>query len=183
MVSYENELNRLRSNASEAHTTARHEQLRRKQLEEDLRRMLLKNMTAMNFEALSLFQHTTAPTPFEQQQSMGELKDIISNTADISCIEKEKKMNTQNTPSTSRIINNLFTSNTNISRRLSDHDKLQYQQQQEQQQQQDMEYAEETPRRAPFPTPSTGPTRGIYIHINLYVYLYIYFHFCVYVLS
>lgn len=33
------------------------EQLRRQQLEEDLRRLFLKNMTTMNFEALSLFQN------------------------------------------------------------------------------------------------------------------------------
>ena len=43
----------------------------------------------MNFEALSLFQHTTIPSPLEQQQAMGEFKDIISSTADISCIEAE----------------------------------------------------------------------------------------------
>jgi len=31
--------------------------MRRKQLEEDMRRMILKNMTAMNFEALQVRRH------------------------------------------------------------------------------------------------------------------------------
>jgi hypothetical protein len=88
---YEGDLNRLRMEAAEAHTASRHEQLRRRQLEEDLRRMLLKNMTAMNFEALSLFQHTTVTSPLQQQQTMEELKDMISSTADISCIEAESR--------------------------------------------------------------------------------------------
>ena len=91
MEAYEGDLNRLRHEAAEAHTASRHEQLRRRQLEEDLRRMLLKNMTAMNFEALSLFQHTTVSSPPEQQQTIGELKDIITSTADISCIETENR--------------------------------------------------------------------------------------------
>ena len=123
--------------------------------------MLLKNMTAMNFEALSLFQHTTVPTPQEQQQSMGELKDIISNTADISCIE-----NRGNTPGTARTISRsmstAFTSNTNISLRGPDYDRHHNQQQQ-------IEYHdEETPRKS-LPIPSAilptriplGDTRGI----------------------
>ena len=61
--SYESELVRLRQEAAEAHVIARHELMRRKQLEEDMRRMILKNMTAMNFEALQLFQNTTQPGP------------------------------------------------------------------------------------------------------------------------
>ena len=48
-------------------------------------------MTAMNFEALSLFQHTTVSSPLVQQQTIGELKDIITRTADISCIETENR--------------------------------------------------------------------------------------------
>lgn len=91
---YESDLNRFRTEASEAHVACRHEQLRRKQLEEDLRRMLLKNMTAMNFEALSLFQHTTMPTPLEQMQTVGDLKDMVANTPDMSCIETENSGNT-----------------------------------------------------------------------------------------
>jgi len=35
--------------------------MRRKQLEEDMRRMILKNMTAMNFEALQVRRSATAP--------------------------------------------------------------------------------------------------------------------------
>lgn len=88
---YEGDLNRLRMEAAEAHTASRHEQLRRRQLEEDLRRMILKNMTAMNFEALSLFQHTTVTSPLQQQQTMEVLKDMVSSTADISCIEAESR--------------------------------------------------------------------------------------------
>ena len=53
---YELELNLLRHDLSEAHLAVRQEQLRRHQLEEDLRRMFLKNMTVMNMEALTLFK-------------------------------------------------------------------------------------------------------------------------------
>ena len=97
-------MNRFRTEASEAHAASRHEQLRRKQLEEDLRRMLLKNMTAMNFEALSLFQHTTVPTPWEQQQTVGELKEMISSSveAEISCIERERERENKPNSSTAR---------------------------------------------------------------------------------
>jgi hypothetical protein len=52
---YEAELFKMRQEVVDAHAVSRHEQLRRHQLEEDLRRMFLKNMTAMNMEALSLF--------------------------------------------------------------------------------------------------------------------------------
>ena len=115
--------------------------------------MLLKNMTAMNFEALSLFQHTTVPSALEQQQSMGELKDIISTTADISCIERDNKGN--NTPGTvrnvSRAMSTPFTSNTNISHRGNDNSRSNRQ----------MEYFdEETPRKSP-PMPPTLPSSRV----------------------
>lgn len=47
----------MREDLREAYITIEAEQLRRQQLEEDLRRLFLKNMTTMNFEALSLFQN------------------------------------------------------------------------------------------------------------------------------
>lgn len=155
MESYENELNRLRSDAVEAHSAARHEQLRRKQLEEDLRRMLLKNMTAMNFEALSLFQHTTVPSYVEQQQSMSELKEIIANTGDISCIEGGNKGNTPGTVKS--YANTAFTSNTNISRRPSEFEKQQLQRDQD----------EEAPRQSQPQPSSMGPPRVILGDSNL----------------
>lgn len=61
---------------------ARQELMRRKQLEEDMRRMILKNMTAMNFEALQLFQNTTAPGQAEQQQQLGELSALVGTDED-----------------------------------------------------------------------------------------------------
>ena len=57
VTSYETELENMRADLKEAYLTIEAEQLRRRQLEEDLRGMFLKNMTAMNFEALSLFQN------------------------------------------------------------------------------------------------------------------------------
>jgi hypothetical protein len=59
---YEGEILRLRQDANDAYAALRLEQYRRQQLEEDLRRMFLKNMTVMNMEALSLFQQP-APEP------------------------------------------------------------------------------------------------------------------------
>lgn len=53
---YETEIKTLRENLAEAYSAANTERNRRQQLEEDLRRLFLKNITAMNFEALSLFQ-------------------------------------------------------------------------------------------------------------------------------
>lgn len=112
-------------------------------MEEDLRRMLLKNMTAMNFEALSLFQHTTVPSAVEQQQTMGELKDIMLDTTEISVIERENKRSFLNTP---------FTSNTNLSRNSTELDKQQLQQQREL-----FDDETETPRRVqPMPSASSG---------------------------
>jgi|SaaInlStandDraft_6_1057023.scaffolds.fasta_scaffold570475_1 hypothetical protein len=40
----------------QAHLAARKEQMRRQQLEEDLRSTFLKNMTNLNMEALNIFQ-------------------------------------------------------------------------------------------------------------------------------
>jgi hypothetical protein len=110
--------------------------------------MLLKNMTAMNFEALSLFQHTTVPSAVEQQQSMGELKDIMLNTAEISVIERENKRSFLNTP---------FTSNTNISRNTNEPDKQHLKQQRDL-----FDEETETPRRIqPMPSSSSaGPPRS-----------------------
>lgn len=107
----------------------------------------------MNFEALSLFQHTTVPTPLEQQQSMGDLRDIISSTVDISCIERENRGSS--TPGTmrdiSRTVNTPFTSNTNISHRgNNDYDRPNRQ----------MAYFEEDTPRKPLPMPPTlAPSR------------------------
>jgi hypothetical protein len=56
VVKYETEVTSLQVELQEAHALIRQERLRRQQLEEDLRRMFLKNMTTMNMEALSLFQ-------------------------------------------------------------------------------------------------------------------------------
>ena len=55
---YECRLNLLRNEVGEAHATARQEQLRRQQLEEDLRSTFLKNMTNLNMEAMNIFQHS-----------------------------------------------------------------------------------------------------------------------------
>jgi hypothetical protein len=54
---YETDMAKLRGELAEAYDAVSKEQYRRQQLEEDLRRMFLKNMTVMNMEALSLFQH------------------------------------------------------------------------------------------------------------------------------
>lgn len=55
---YEAEIARLSEDLKDAYLTVEHEQLQRQQLEEDLRRLFLKNMTAMNMEALNLFEHS-----------------------------------------------------------------------------------------------------------------------------
>lgn len=51
-------MQRLVDDLRDAYLSVEQEQLRRQQLEESLRGLFLKNMTAMNIEALSLFQHS-----------------------------------------------------------------------------------------------------------------------------
>ena len=58
ITSYESQLQSMRVDLKEAYMSIEEEQLRRQQLEENLRRLFLKNMTTMNFEALSLFQNS-----------------------------------------------------------------------------------------------------------------------------
>lgn len=58
VTSYEQQLQRLMDDLRDAYLSVEQEQLRRQQLEESLRGLFLKNMTAMNIEALSLFQHS-----------------------------------------------------------------------------------------------------------------------------
>lgn len=60
---YEGEISRLQGECKEAQAALRQESYRRQQLEEDLRRMFLKNMTVMNMEALSLFQNPSMGPP------------------------------------------------------------------------------------------------------------------------
>jgi len=76
ITSYESQLLAMKEDLREAYLSIEAEQLRRQQLEEDLRRLFLKNMTAMNFEALSLFQnsHTmvdTVPVVLEPVVELG----------------------------------------------------------------------------------------------------------------
>jgi hypothetical protein len=67
---YELTLARQKAENVEAHQHAHMEQLRRQQLEEDLRRSFLKNMTAMNMEALQLFSHSSdVRTPKSPEES------------------------------------------------------------------------------------------------------------------
>jgi len=76
---YEVTLGRMRAENAEAHRTAGLEQLRRQQLEEDLRRTFLKNMTAMNMEALQLFSHNaeiTASPGVPTQPDFGGATDM-----------------------------------------------------------------------------------------------------------
>ena len=53
---YEGELAKANQDLQEAHDIIRIEQSRRQQLEEDLRRTFLKNMSNLNMEALNIFQ-------------------------------------------------------------------------------------------------------------------------------
>tara|TARA_B110000305_G_scaffold89912_1_gene101401 strand:- start:892 stop:1221 length:330 start_codon:yes stop_codon:yes gene_type:complete len=52
---YENELEKLRSGLKDAHVEIARGHVQRQQLEEKMRRTFLKGMTAMNMEALELF--------------------------------------------------------------------------------------------------------------------------------
>lgn len=60
---YEKQILTLTSDLQESQASLAQEKARRQQLEEDLRRMFLKNMTVMNMEALSLFQTPVVAPP------------------------------------------------------------------------------------------------------------------------
>ena len=60
---YEKQISQLTMDLQESHEALAQEKSRRQQLEEDLRRMFLKNMTVMNMEALSLFQTPVSAPP------------------------------------------------------------------------------------------------------------------------
>jgi hypothetical protein len=56
--SYEHEIMLLKERLENAEDRATKERARREQLEEDIKRMLLKNLTTMNIETLSVFQQS-----------------------------------------------------------------------------------------------------------------------------
>jgi hypothetical protein len=60
---YEKQISELKGDLKESQEALGQEKSRRQQLEEDLRRMFLKNMTVMNMEALSLFQTPVVAPP------------------------------------------------------------------------------------------------------------------------
>jgi len=99
VVKYEGDLERLKAELREAHTVIQQERLRRQQLEEDLRRMFLKNMTAMNMEALSLFQN-----PSDQQlasfgpaaQRAWEVEELARQTREQEALRTEMRNQQQN---------------------------------------------------------------------------------------
>jgi hypothetical protein len=73
---YEMRLGKLQADLDEAHVVIRKEQMRRQQLEEDLRRTFLKNMTNLNMEALSIFQ-----TSYHDSVGMeGDVEEEISSS-------------------------------------------------------------------------------------------------------
>lgn len=56
-MKYENEIQQVRHELEEAYHAISEEEKKRLLLEDELRKMLLKNMTALNVEALNIFQH------------------------------------------------------------------------------------------------------------------------------
>lgn len=67
IAKYESEISKLREDLAEAYNVAQQETNKRQQMEEDLRRMFLKNMTNLNMEALSLFQTAyNAPSELDE---------------------------------------------------------------------------------------------------------------------
>lgn len=85
----------MRDDLKDAYASIEQEQIRRQQLEENLRTLFLKNMTNMNFEALSLFQHSHS------------MLDITNNTttSNNNHITKDQKKSNKNSLSESNIIN------------------------------------------------------------------------------
>jgi len=79
---YELALGRARQESEDAHRVASVEQMRRKQLEEDLRRTFLKNMTNMNMEALALFHNNAASAQAAMKAPSSPMaSDIIGTSA------------------------------------------------------------------------------------------------------
>lgn len=70
-MQYENEQTRLNQDLHDAYQLIKKEEMKRIQLEEEMRRMFLKNMTAMNKEALNIFNHVNKADPTDVLASMG----------------------------------------------------------------------------------------------------------------
>ena len=79
---YESELAKLRVNLKEAHQEIARGHVQRNQLEEKMRRTFLKGMTAMNMEALQLFNqaavNNTEKSFSSEQSPMPKMKNINS---------------------------------------------------------------------------------------------------------
>lgn len=90
---YEAEICRLQTECDEAQAALRQESYRRQQLEEDLRRMFLKNMTVMNMEALSLFQSPNTGPPQLAHTPQSNYKSIMEtvDTEYVSCSKIEQQ--------------------------------------------------------------------------------------------
>lgn len=81
---YELKLGGMRAELEEAYAITRQEQLRRQQLEEDLRRTFLKNMTNLNMEALNIFQSS-----FDVQKESEAHQPVIALKKGVSLDEGE----------------------------------------------------------------------------------------------
>ncbi len=72
----------MREDLREAYLTAESESTKRQQLESDLRRMFLKNMTHMNMEALSLFHDNYNNTAIDAG-SDAKSEDVMLGTEEL----------------------------------------------------------------------------------------------------
>ena len=86
---YERQIATLTADLQESQESLAQEKARRQQLEEDLRRMFLKNMTVMNMEALSLFQTPVVAPP--QLAEFGPDKKLACEMQEVEATQKRQE--------------------------------------------------------------------------------------------
>ncbi len=106
VTKYENEFQQLKQELQEAYATIQQEEKKRLLLEDEVRKLLVKNMTAINTETLNLFQYinqsntldnitlpssSTAQQPSEVNNQSYTLEDsFLTATSDISAINRQQ---------------------------------------------------------------------------------------------
>jgi hypothetical protein len=91
VTKYESEIHQLRQELEQAYQTISKEEKKRLQLEDELRKMLLKNMTSLNVEALNIFQHIN-----QSKNAQDILPANISRLSEHSLLLDESQLSASN---------------------------------------------------------------------------------------
>jgi hypothetical protein len=89
--SYETEINKLRLELQDAYKAIKQEEVKRTKLEDDVRRLLLKNMTSMNMEALHIFKQVNKGSLEENSVSLASLQSDESSVTNTPIVKEVQR--------------------------------------------------------------------------------------------